>query len=164
MITHIFVKGVQTTNEIINECRRNKYVANKSKQKDMYKVLVLNNQVLFSYLKPVYLATIYEFARSNCDFDGGYLSDKIILDAIKYKISKKQLGLGIIKDDSIKYIADDSRKCYIKTGRRATHLILSDNKYDCFVYMDELKTYFTENIDKAKNIQYSENKIKQIII
>ena len=155
---------MSSTNEVINTNRRNKYSGAKLKKRETNKVYDLIKKLKPHESYPVWIGLLLEFTRSNCDFDGGWLTIKPMLDGCKAvkPTKKRDEKFGIITDDSISYIGDDATIRYIKSGRKATHLIISDVSSDeVRVYLDDLKKEFEKDVDTFKNTMYYKNMSKQ---
>ena len=166
MLTHIFTKNFASTNEVINVNRRNKYSGAKLKKKETNIVDNLVKDLIKYEEYPVWVGLLLEFTRSNCDFDGGWLAIKPLLDGCKeVRPSKKRKAkYGILYDDSISYIGDDACIKYIKSGRKCCHLIISDVSSDeVRAYLEDLKKEFEKDVDTFKNITYHKNMSKQIV-
>lgn len=87
-------------NEIIRQCRSNKYKANSHKQKEMQQIGWFLRRMKKVEHYPIRINFIWHISNSKSDLDGK--SCKSILDTLQ--------TLGIIKNDSIKYITEINYK------------------------------------------------------
>ena len=145
MITHLFVKELSTANEKINLNRLNKFAGAGLKKKETNKIIRICEGLVPFDTYPVFIFVICELRRANCDFDNAWTAVKPMLDGLQKTEPKIILG------DSLTYVGSPAIIEYIKTNRKATHLILSSDF--------EQGVRFQKQMMKELNVKQSEKSL-----
>ena len=119
MITHLFVKNLKTANEKINLNRVNKFAGAGLKKKETNQIIRICEGLEPYETYPFFIFVVCELRRNNADFDNAWTTVKPMLDGLQKTDPKIILG------DSLTYVGSPASIEYIKTNRKATHLILS---------------------------------------
>lgn len=111
---------LENWNDIIKNCRADKYSANRHKQKEMQQIGWFLRRMKKIEKYPVKISFIWHIKNSNSDLDGK--SCKSILDAMQQ--------LGILENDNIKHIQEINYKA-IKDEREYVEIEVEEIANGC---------------------------------
>ena len=105
-------------NEIIKQCRANKFSANSHKQKEMQQIAYFIRKMPKIEKYPVKINCIWHISSSNADLDN--CSIKSVLDCMQH--------LGILENDNIKHITAINYKA-VKDKKDYLEIEVEDGEY-----------------------------------